>query len=87
MLKITQCPQLLHLPSIQMSCESDLRCKSYEPKITRSRTRGQKIGQVFLATTLRCKILRLYVQKKNSIFLILYYRNGNFECFLVEKRP
>jgi len=51
MQKITQCLQLPHVPSFQISCESNLRRKSYEPKTTRSRTRGQKIGQVFLATT------------------------------------
>jgi len=51
MQKITQCPQLPHVPSFQTSCESDLQRKSYEPKNTRSRTKGKKIGQVFLATT------------------------------------
>jgi len=40
-----------YVPSFQISCEFDLRRKSYEPKTTLSRTREQKIGQVFLATT------------------------------------
>jgi len=60
--------QLLHVPSFQISCKTDIRHKNYEQKNTCSRPGGQKIGQEFLAITLSSRFSKNLAHRVGSIF-------------------
>jgi len=71
MQEIIQCLQLLYVPSFQISCKIDIRYKNYEQKITYPRSKGQKIGQVFLLITLSSRFSKNPAHRVGSIFKIL----------------